>query len=149
MNGLRHKSRIITLQVLYELDCSGHRTDDILSRLTTDQNISVDIADFVRHLITGVETNRNKIDETISKFAPAFPVKQISAIDRNILRIALFEMLFDGTVPVKAVINEAIELSKHFSSDTSPKFINGVLGSVAKELSASNSIETINNADKT
>jgi N utilization substance protein B len=149
MNGLRHKSRIITLQVLYELDCSGHRTDDILSRLTTDQNISVDIADFVRHLITGVETNRNKIDETISKFAPAFPVKQISAIDRNILRIALFEMLFDGTVPVKAAINEAIELSKHFSSDTSPKFINGVLGSVAKELSASNSIETINNADKT
>lgn len=147
MNGLRHKSRIIALQVLYELDCSGHRKDEILSRLTTEQNTAVEIADFVRHLTTGVETNRNKIDATISKFAPAFPVKQISAIDRNILRIALFEMLFDDTVPVKAAINEAIELSKHFSSDTSPKFINGVLGSVAKELSVNNEIETINNAD--
>jgi transcription antitermination protein NusB len=134
MSGLRHKARIITLQVLYELDCSEHTATGILSRLTTEQNLSNEIASFVRHLTTGVETNRKKIDETISKFAPAFPVKQISAVDRNILRIAIFEMLFDSEVPFKAAINEAIELSKYFSSDTSPKFINGVLGSVAKHM---------------
>ena len=134
MNGLRHKARIITLQVLYEIDCSEHNATEILSRMATEQNLPNEIADFVRHLTSGVETNRKKIDETISKFAPAFPVKQISAVDRNILRIAIFEMLFDSEVPFKAAINEAIELSKHFSSDTSPKFINGVLGSVAKHM---------------
>jgi len=134
MNGLRHKSRIITLQVLYELDCSNHRAEDILERLTTENIIASEIADFVRHLTSGIGINKIKIDETISKFAPAFPVKQLSAVDRNILRIALYEMLFDSEVPYKAVINEAIELSKHFSSDTSPKFINGVLGSVAKRM---------------
>ncbi|HAV10304.1 MAG TPA: transcription antitermination factor NusB [Dehalococcoidia bacterium] len=134
MSGLRHKARIITLQVLYELDCSEHNASEVLSRLTIEQKLPNEIADFVRHLTLGVETNKKVIDETISKYAPAFPVKQISAVDRNILRIAIFEMLFDSEVPFKAAINEAIEISKHFSSDTSPKFINGVLGSVAKHM---------------
>ncbi len=89
-----------------------------------------DAADFARSLVNGVLANRKGIDGIIQEFAPAFPIEQISIIDRNILRLAIFEVLFDNRVPVKAAINEAVELAKSFGSDTSPKFVNGVLGSV-------------------
>ena len=86
---------------------------------------------FVRELVSGVVQNREEIDNNIRRFASAWPIEQIALIDRNILRLAIFEILFDNKVQVKVAINEAVELAKDFGSDSSQKFINGVLGSVS------------------
>jgi N utilization substance protein B len=86
---------------------------------------------FVRELVSGVIRNKEKIDKNIHSFAPAWPVGQMPAVDRNILRIAIFEILFDSGAPIKVAINEAVELGKRFGTDSSPKFINGVLGAVS------------------
>jgi N utilization substance protein B len=133
MIGVRRKARIIALQTLYELDCSAHQPNEILAHLLREKPLPDEAADFARSLVNGVQQNKKNIDDVIRRFAPAFPVEQIAPIDRNILRLAIFEVLFDNRVPVKAAINEAIELAKSFGSDTSQKFVNGVLGSVVTE----------------
>jgi N utilization substance protein B len=130
MVGHRRKARTIALQTLYELDCSAHQPDEVLARILQGKTLPDVAAAFSRSLVTGVLENKKNIDDVIRRFAPAFPVEQIATIDRNILRLAIFEILFDNRVPVKAAINEAVELAKSFGSDTSKKFINGVLGSV-------------------
>ncbi len=130
MIGIRRKARTTALQALYELDCSAHQPNEVLARLLKEKSLPVEAGDFVRSLVNGVLDNKNNIDDVIRRFAPAFPVEQIAPIDRNILRLAIFEVLFDNRVPVKAAINEAVELAKGFGGDTSQKFINGVLGSV-------------------
>ena len=130
MTGFRRKARTVALQTLYELDCSIHKPKKVLARLLRETALPDEAADFAQNLVNGVLQNRKDIDDMIRKFAPAFPVEQITAIDRNILRLAIFEILFDNRVPVKAAINEAVELAKSFGSDTSQKFVNGVLGSV-------------------
>jgi len=130
MVGVRRKARTIALQTLYELDCSAHQPNEILARLLHEKALPDEAADFARSLVNGVLKNKKNIDDIIRRFAPAFPVEQIAPIDRNILRLAIFEVLFDNRVPVKAAINEAVELAKGFGSDTSQKFVNGVLGSV-------------------
>ena len=88
---------------------------------------------FARELVTGVLTNKERIDNIIQTHAPAWPVAQLAAIDRNILRLAMFEILLNNKVPVKVAINEAVELAKTFGSENSPKFINGVLGTVSAQ----------------
>ncbi len=128
---MRRKARIITLQALYELDCSVHKPEEVLARLLEEKPLNDEAAEFAKSLIDGVLQNKREIDDVIRRFAPAFPVEQIALIDRNILRLAIFEILFDNRVPVKAAINEAVELAKSFGSDSSQKFVNGVLGSVA------------------
>ena len=130
MIGVRRKARTVALQTLYELDCSAHKPDDVLARLLEEKTLPDEAADFSRSLVDGVLQNKQNIDDMIRRFAPAFPIKQIAPIDRNILRLAIFEVLFDNRVPVKAAINEAVELAKSYGSDTSQKFVNGVLGSV-------------------
>jgi N utilization substance protein B len=130
MVGVRRKARTIALQTLYELDCSAHQPNEILARLLHEKALPDEAADFARSLVNGVLKNKKNADDVIRRFAPAFPVEQIAPIDRNILRLAIFEVLFDNRVPVKAAINEAVELAKGFGSDTSQKFVNGVLGSV-------------------
>jgi len=130
VTGSRRKARTIALQALYELDCSTHKPSDVLSRLLQENTLSRETADFAQSLVNGVLQNKKDIDSFIRKFAPIFPVEQIAIIDRNILRLAIFEILFDNRVPVKVAINEAVELAKSFGSDTSQKFVNGVLGSV-------------------
>jgi N utilization substance protein B len=130
MTGVRRKARTVALQTLYELDCSAHKLGEVLPRLLQDKALTDEAADFTHSLINGVFQHKQDIDDVIQRFAPAFPIEQIATIDRNILRLAIFEVLFDNRVPVKAAINEAIELAKSFGSNTSPKFINGVLGSV-------------------
>ena len=130
MTGIRRKARILALQALYEIDCSSHDPEAVISRYIQEKTLSGEILDFVRELTTGVMENNKEIDAIIQRFAPLFPLKQIAAIDRNILRIAIYESVFSNTVPVKATINEAVEMAKNFGSDTSSKFINGVLGSV-------------------
>ena len=131
MIGVRRKARTIALQALYEIDSSGHNVEEVLNRLLAEERLSEDNNSFVRATVTGVLENKGEIDRDIRTFAPAWPVEQIPVIDRNILRLAIFEILIDNKVPVKVAINEAVELAKRFGSDNSSKFVNGVLGSVS------------------
>jgi len=131
MAGARRRARALALQILYEVDSAGHEVERIASHLLAKEELSEENAAFVRELVSGVIQNRDKIDNNIKKFATAWPIEQISVIDRNTLRLAIFEILFDNKVSVKIAINEAVELAKMFGSDNSPKFINGVLGSVS------------------
>ena len=131
MVGVRRKARAVALQALYEIDSVGHDIEETLTHLLDNVNSPEESVVFVHELVNGVIQNREEIDRNIKSFAPAWPVKQIPLIDRNILRLAIFEILLDNRVPVKVVINEAVELSKTFGSDNSARFVNGVLGSIS------------------
>ncbi len=132
MVGVRRKARIVALQALYEVDCTGHKADEVVTRLLTDAGLSEENAVFARDLVSGVIQNMENIDRNIQSFASAWPVEQMPKVDRNILRLAIFEILLDNRVPVKVSINEAVELAKMFGSESSRKFVNGVLGSVSE-----------------
>ncbi len=129
MVGTRRRARGLALQALYEVDAAGHKADEVINRLLAEEELSEENANFVRELVSGTIRDKKKIDDNIRKFAPAWPVEQMPIIDRNVLRLAIFEILIDNKVPVKVAINEAVELAKNFGSDNSAKFINGVLGS--------------------
>ena len=131
MVGARRKARALTLQALYEVDSAGHGAEEVVTRLLAEEKLPEENANFIRELVTGVIQNKGKIDENIRGFAPTWPLEQIPVVDRNILRLAIFEILLDNKVPVKVAINEAVELAKTFGSDNSSKFVNGVLGSVS------------------
>ena len=131
MAGARRKARALALQALYEVDSAGHGVEEVVTRLQAEGGLSEENASFVRELVSGVIQNKGKIDHQIQSFAPAWPIEQIPAVDRNILRLAIFEILLDNRVPVKVAINEAVELAKTFGSDNSSKFVNGVLGAVS------------------
>lgn len=131
MPGTRRRAREIALQVLYEIDIVGHDMEEVLGRLLAVEELSEDVAAFSRELVNGVIQHKDEINQKIKQFAPLWPVEQIPVIDRNILRLAIFEILIDNKVPVKAAINEAVELAKSFGSDSSSRFVNGVLGSVS------------------
>lgn len=131
MTGARRKARALALQALYEIDSTGHQPEAVLGNLLAEAGLSPENGDFVRELVNGVLQNKERIDDNLHKFAPAWPVEQIAVIDRNILRLAISEILFDNKVPVKVSINEAVELAKNFGGDNSARFVNGVLGSVS------------------
>ena len=131
MAGERRKARVLALQALYEVDSVGHKVEEVVNHLLAKEGLSEENASFTRELVNGVIQNREKIDENIQSLASAWPLEQIPAVDRNILRLAILEILLDNKVPVKVAINEAVELAKTFGSDNSPKFVNGVLGSVS------------------
>ena len=131
MAGTRRTARAIALQVLYEVDTAGHEMERGMVHLMADAELSEENVTFTRELVSGVIQNKEKIDQNIRSFAPAWPIQQISLVDRNILRLAIFEILLDNKVSVKVAINEAVELAKTFGSDSSRKFVNGVLGSVS------------------
>jgi len=131
MAGARRKARELALQALYEIDSVGHEMARVLTRLLANGGLSEENNAFVRELVSGVIQNKEKIDLHIKNFAPAWPIEQIPVVDRNILRLAIFEILLNNKVPVKVAINEAVELAKTFGSDNSPRFVNGVLGSVS------------------
>ena len=133
MTGARRKARIAALQALYELDCTKHKAEEALARLRARKTLAQEALSFSEKLVKGVLQNKSEIDALIKKFAPAFPPEQMSIIDRNILRLAIFEILFNDKTPIKVAINEAVELAKKFGSDSSPRLINGVLGSVTTE----------------
>lgn len=131
MAGARRKARALALKALYEVDSVGHDVDETLARLLGEEDISEENTAFVSELVKGVIQNKEKIDQNIQHFAPAWPVRQLSVVDRNILRLAIFEILLNNKVPVKVAINEAVELAKAYGSENSSKFVNGVLGSVS------------------
>lgn len=121
----------MALQALYEIDAAGHNPEDVLANQLGENRLSEDNIAFLHKLVSGVVLKKTKLDESIRRFAPAWPVEQMPIIDRNILRLAIFELLFDNSTPVKVAINEAIELAKTFGGDNSARFVNGVLSSVS------------------
>jgi N utilization substance protein B len=131
MAGVRRKARILALQTLYEIDTSGHKADDVTDRLLAEEDFTEENEAFVRDIVTGVIRNQEILDNYIKEHAPAWPIEQLPVIDRNILRLAIFEILIDNKVPVKVAINEAVELAKTFGADRSSRFVNGVLGSIS------------------
>jgi N utilization substance protein B len=135
MAGVRRQARIAALQALYELDCTKHKAEEALAHSGTGKRLPQEAIIFSKQLVEGVLRNKSELDVLIGKFAPAFPVQQMSVIDRNILRLAIFEILFNKT-PIKVTINEAVELAKEFGSESSPRLINGVLGSITTECNA-------------
>jgi transcription antitermination protein NusB len=131
MSGRRHKGRILALQAMFELDAVGHPPERSIDVLLEGLDSSPEVRRFALELVEGVLASRERIDDVIRETAPAFPLDQIAVVDRNILRLAIYEVLIDNRVPMRAAINEAIELAKEYGGENSPKFINGVLGSVS------------------
>lgn len=141
MASNRHLGRIVALQTLYEYEFrieskdSSVSVDEILSRNLDRYESAIEDRDFVEKLTQGVLDNQADIDAKIEPIAPEWPVSQIARIDRAILRIGVYELLYrEGVVPPKVVINEAVELAKAFGSDNSSKFVNGVLGTAYRTL---------------
>jgi transcription antitermination protein NusB len=132
MPGMRHKARIVALQALFESDCTRHNAETSLNRLAEEQALPEAALSFARELVNGVLANKKRIDSLIQYHAPNWPVQQLSVVDRNILRLAIFEISIDNRVPLKAAINEAVELAKTFGSESSSKFVNGVLGAISQ-----------------
>ena len=132
-SGSRHRARVAALQSLYEADSSSHEPGRALERIVSEHHVPKDAAAFAQDLIERVRAQQDELDRLIAKTAPAWPVEQLSPVDRNILRLAICEMLGDNGTPVKAIINEAVELAKSFGSENSSKFINGVLGSIERQ----------------
>jgi N utilization substance protein B len=135
MVGARRRARELAFQALYEVDSAGHEAEETVNRLLAGEGFSGENANFTRELVSGVIQNKEKIDKSIQGFAPAWPIKQIPMVDRNILRLAIFEILIDNKVPVKVAINEAVDIAKVFGGDNSSRFVNGVLGSVSTLIS--------------
>jgi transcription antitermination protein NusB len=128
----RTKARAIALQVLYEVDMTGHNPAFVMQeRLEEDDKLADKLHEFVRQIVFGVHPISEELDTIIAEHAPEWPLDQVATIDRNIIRIALWEFAISELVPVKVAINEAIELAKLFGSDSTPRFVNGVLGSLA------------------
>lgn len=129
----RHYARTVALQVLYEFDFRDE--SDIaqtLERHISNLELSGDNVDFIRQLVNKTSENISGIDEEIAKAAPDWPINQVATIDRNIMRLGICEIKYFDTPP-KVVINESIELAKTFGSDTSSKFVNGVLGTIYRK----------------
>ena len=127
----RTKARSFALQALYEVDITGHSGMEVLERRFLENPVDERLQGFARKIVSGIEPIRNELDNFIAEHAPEWPIDQISTIDRNLLRIALWEMAATDDTPVKVAINEAIELAKKFGSESTPRFVNGVLGSLA------------------
>lgn len=131
MAATRRKARILALQALYEIDSAGREPEAVIERALATTEMTEENRNFVREVISGTVKHREEIDKEIQKLAPAWPIDQIATVNRNILRLAIFEILYDNKVPVKVAVNEAVELAKTFGSGSSGKFINGVLGAVS------------------
>jgi len=126
----RTKARGIALQILYEYDLTGHPVGEILETHLTEEDLDENLQKFLRSIILGVVPIIEQLDVIVSDHAPEWPLDQVAVIDRNILRIALWEFAVAQITPVKVAINEAIELAKIYGSDSSSRFVNGVLGSL-------------------
>jgi N utilization substance protein B len=127
----RTRARGIALQALYEIDLTGHQPGVVLQERFQENDLDAELAEFARQIVTGVTPLFEILDYYISEHAPEWPLDQVAIIDRNILRMALWEFAVFGETPIKVAINEAVELSKTYGSDSTPRFVNGVLGSLA------------------
>jgi len=142
----RHLARTVAMQSLYERDFHGNQVDDITD--VVERNLQefapgLDDKGFAKELVDGVLKHQKDIDATITKYAPAWPLPQITIVDRNILRIGVFELKWSDSVPSKVAINEAIELAKTYGGESSGKFVNGVLGAIFKDMIAAGNIKEV------
>ncbi|MFC1879845.1 transcription antitermination factor NusB, partial [Chloroflexota bacterium] len=126
----RTRARSTALQALYEIDVSGHPPGLVIQERLAESSFNDALSDFIRQIVLGVAPIFEELDHFIAEHAPEWPMDQVAAIDRNILRIALWEFAVFQKTPIKVAINEAVELSKVFGSDSTPRFVNGVLGSL-------------------
>jgi N utilization substance protein B len=128
----RHRARVVAFQVLYELELAPrHDVEAALAQRVREAPLPAEAARFAQELVAGVSSRRAEIDERIRAAAPAWPLDQMPKVDISILRLAIFEILFDNRTPLKAAINEAVELAKQYGGESSPRFVNGVLGAIA------------------
>ena len=127
----RTRARALALQVLYEVDIANHPPAEVFRSRLEETPLSDELSDFARRIIFGILPLAHNLDQIISKYAPEWPFDQVAAIDRNILRMALWEFAVFHETPLKVAINEAVELAKEFGSDSAPRFVNGVLGALA------------------
>ena len=130
---IRRQARIAALQALFEIDSVHHPADAVLQQRFNDLRLPSDGQEFARFIVQGVLAHQKRLDEMIITYAPEWPIDQMAIIDRNILRIALFEFIIDQGTPPKVAINEAVDLAKAFGSDSSQRFVNGVLGTLMSE----------------
>lgn len=128
---VRRRARILALQALYEIDSTHHPVGMVLDQRLTEDPLPEEGQAFARDLLTGVIQHQVELDELIQRYAPEWPVDQMAVIDRNVLRIAIYEFFISKLTPTKVAINEAVELAKLFGSDSAPRFVNGVLGALA------------------
>lgn len=133
----RHLSRTIAMQTLYQWDFNGSQDkeiNDLLAYNVKEFAPSFNDEGFALHLVEGVLKNKEEIDDLIKKYATEWPIEQITIVDRNILRLGIYELKFDPEIPSKVAINEAIEVAKTYGGESSGKFVNGVLGAIYKEM---------------
>ncbi len=123
-------ARAVTLQVLYESDGTRHDPNRAIKRRIAEHKLSRPAANFAQHIVSGVLANGDRIDAIIGAHAPFWPLDQMAVVDRNILRVAIYEIIEGKETPPKVAINEAVEMGKVYGSESTPKFVNGVLGSV-------------------
>lgn len=127
----RRRARAAVLQALYEVDFTNHQPEEAIQARLEEKPLPQSAVEFAHHLTQNVYQRRSHLDEVVGKLAPEWPIDQIAAIDRNVLRIAVYELLFEPDTPPKVAINEAVELAKMFGAESSARFVNGVLGSLA------------------
>ena len=127
----RTRARSIALQALYEIDITGHPAELVITERLSESPLEDNLSDFARNIVFGIQPLIKEIDQIIAKHAPEWPLDQVATIDRNIMRIALWEIAVSNQTPLKVAINEAVELGKIYGSESTPRFVNGVLGSLA------------------
>lgn len=132
MKRERRRVRQLALQSLYEIDCVGHAPEAVLARKIADNSgLSEEGVAFLRAMVLGTLATTDILDRFIAESAPEWPVDQLAIVDRTILRLALWEFAVSAETPLKVAINEAVEIAKRFGSESSPRFVNGVLGTLA------------------
>jgi N utilization substance protein B len=127
----RTRARSIALQALYEIDLTGHPPELVIAERLSESPMEDNLGDFARNIVLGIIPIVRELDQIIARHAPEWPLDQVATIDRNIMRIALWEIAVSNQTPLKVAINEAVELGKLYGSESTPRFVNGVLGSLA------------------
>ena len=134
MAARRHQGRMLALQVLYEVDLTDHDPEEAMARAFAEHEpVTPDVVEHVQSLVRGVGQHRDALDPVIAGAAPARDLAEQAAIERNVLRLAVYELLNVPSVPPKVVINEGVELAKRFGGENSGRFINGVLRTILEE----------------
>jgi N utilization substance protein B len=128
----RTLARGVALQALYEIDVVGHLPGIVIEERLREAELDPELSEFARRIVVGVAPLFGALDDFIAQHAPEWPLDQVAIIDRNILRMALWEFAVYEQTPLKVAINEAVELAKEYGSDSTPRFVNGVLGSLAE-----------------
>lgn len=130
----RRRARRLALETLYEFDIADHPPEEVMERRLEETPMEQTGVEFASKLIHGVVQYQARMDRLIERYAPEWPLDQMAVIDRNILRMAIFEFLVDDEIPIKVAINEAVELAKLYGSDSASRFVNGVLGTLADQV---------------